>query len=348
MDRTKSLSRSKKSAITVADLLAKEGFTAIIPAGGLIYDMTKSLVKHSRDYFIDRTEDRLENFHDALLKEHQDEEKIQDFINKEFNLDDYHAILSSCTQDIENEKVSIYASLLRGIIENKIEPNVKRHFITSTKDLTFTELYFLKEVYINSNFDLMTAGGTAAQVSTLLSTKDLFKNITINKLIQLGYINEERSQITSMSKQFVQLIFDKESLLPKAIGRSEFSRINVLIVSYQFGDSTHSKVVQSIQESLWSNNIKSSMQIIDERYLQMLHYYSAAVLIVDEKIIDDKYIVSLSKFSKQKPLIKINISDSGLSNSVGGVHFSDELKLDNLDRASIQSSVSEYIQKLKA
>ena len=100
MDRTKSLSRSKKSAITVADLLAKEGLTTIIPAGGLIYDMTKSLVKHSRDYFIDRTEDRLENFHDALLKEHQDEERIQDFINKEFNLDDFHAILSSCTQDM--------------------------------------------------------------------------------------------------------------------------------------------------------------------------------------------------------------------------------------------------------
>lgn len=348
MNRSKSLNRSKNSVITVADLLAKEGLTAIIPAGGLIYDISKSLAQHGRNYFIGRTEDRLEEFHERLLNEHQDENEIQGFINKEFSLDDYYAILSSCTQDIENEKVTIYANLLRGIIEGRIEPKIKRHFITTCKDLTFTELHFLKEVYINSEFDLMTPGGTRAQVSTLLSTKDFFKSVTISKLIQLGYIDKECRHITPMAKQLIKLIFEKESLSPEAVGRSEFSGINILIISYQLGDNIHNKVVQGIQDSLWSNNIKSSISILDERLLRSMHNYSAAALIVDDKKIIDKYIPSLIKFSEHKPLIKINISEAGMRNSVGGVNFIEQLKLDSLDRTSVKQSVSEFISNLKA
>lgn len=348
MNRSKSLNRSKNSVITVADLLAKEGLTAIIPAGGLIYDISKSLAQHGRNYFIGRTEDRLEEFHERLLNEHQDENEIQGFINKEFSLDDYYAILSSCTQDIENEKVTIYANLLRGIIEGRIEPKIKRHFITTCKDLTFTELHFLKEVYINSEFDLMTPGGTRAQVSTLLSTKDFFKSVTISKLIQLGYIDKECRHITPMAKQLIKLIFEKESLSPEAVGRSEFSGINILIISYQLGDNIHNKVVQGIQDSLWSNNIKSSISILDERLLRSMHNYSAAALIVDDKKIIDKYIPSLIKFSEHKPLIKINISEAGVRNSVGGVNFIEQLKLDSLDRTSVKQSVSEFISNLKA
>lgn len=348
MNRSKSLNRSKNSVITVADLLAKEGLTAIIPAGGLIYDISKSLAQHGRNYFIGRTEDRLEEFHERLLNEHQDENEIQGFINKEFSLDDYYAILSSCTQDIENEKVTIYANLLRGIIEGRIEPKIKRHFITTCKDLTFTELHFLKEVYINSEFDLMTPGGTRAQVSTLLSTKDFFKSVTISKLIQLGYIDKECRHITPMAKQLIKLIFEKESLSPEAVGRSEFSGINILIISYQLGDNIHNKVVQGIQDSLWSNNIKSSISILDERLLRSMHNYSAAALIVDDKKIIDKYIPSLIKFSEHKPLIKINISEAGMMNSVGGVNFIEQLKLDSLDRTSVKQSVSEFISNLKA
>lgn len=348
MNRSKSLNRSKNSVITVADLLAKEGLTAIIPAGGLIYDISKSLAQHGRNYFIGRTEDRLEEFHERLLNEHQDENEIQGFINKEFSLDDYYAILSSCTQDIENEKVTIYANLLRGIIEGRIEPKIKRHFITTCKDLTFTELHFLKEVYINSEFDLMTPGGTRAQVSTLLSTKDFFKSVTISKLIQLGYIDKECRDITPMAKQLIKLIFEKESLSPEAVGRSEFSGINILIISYQLGDNIHNKVVQGIQDSLWSNNIKSSISILDERLLRSMHNYSAAALIVDDKKIIDKYIPSLIKFSEHKPLIKVNISEAGVRNSVGGVNFIEQLKLDSLDRTSVKQSVSEFISNLKA
>lgn len=348
MDRSKSLNRSKNSVITVADLLAKEGLTAIIPAGGLIYDISKSLAQHGRNYFIGRTEDRLEEFHERLLNEHQDENEIQGFINKEFSLDDYYAILSSCTQDIENEKVTIYANLLRGIIKGRIEPKIKRHYITTCKDLTFTELHFLKEVYINSEFDLMTPGGTRAQVSTLLSTKDFFKSVTISKLIQLGYIDKECRHITPMAKQLIKLIFEKESLSPEAVGRSEFSGINILIISYQLDDNIHNKVVQGIQDSLWSNNIKSSISILDERLLKSMHNYSAAALIVDDKKIIDKYIPSLIKFSEHKSLIKINISEAGVRNSIDGVNFIEQLKLDSLDRTSVKQSVSEFISNLKA
>ena len=59
-----------------------------------------------------------------------------------------------------------------------------------------------------------------------------------------------------------------------------------------------------------------------------MHNYSAAVLIVDDQVIKDKYIPSLAKFSEHKPLIKVSISDAGVENSVGEIHFTDQLKLD--------------------
>lgn len=347
MDREKSLIRSKRSAITVAELLAKEGITALVPGGGLVYDLTKSLVLHSRNYFTDRTENRLEEFHKALLNDSQDENKVKDFINKEFDLGDYYAVLSSCIQDIENEKVLIYAKLMKGIIEQEIGAKIKRHFITSCKDLTFTELCFLKEIYINSKFDLMTVGGINQQISGLLKTKELFQSLTINKLIQFGYIDKDGSKITSIAEELIEVIFDKESLLPKSLGRTEYSGMNFLIVSYQLGDAVHNKVAMDIQESLWSLQIKSAIHILDDNYIRGMNLYSAAVLIVDEKEIDGKYINSLMKFSDRKPLLKINISNSGKSNHVGEVRFYDELNLDSLERAAISKAISEYISTIR-
>lgn len=348
MEHDKSLIRSKKSAITVADLLAKEGLTALVPGGGVVYDLTKSLVQHSRNYFADRTESRLNEFHETLLYESLNQKDIEKFIKKEFDLDDYYAVLSSCTQDIENEKVSIYAKLMRGVIEGNIEPRIKRHFITSCKDLTFSELSFLKELYINFKFDLMTPGGIHQQVKSLLERKDHFQNLTIDKLIQLGYIEKECSKMTKMSEQLIEILFDKESLTPRAIERNQYSRVNVLIVSYQLGDSVHNKVVQDIQESLWSVNIKSAIHILDDHFIKGISLYSAAVLIVDDKDISDKYIKSLERFSNTKPLIKINISDAAKLNNVRGVHFHDELTFDSLERSAIRSDISEYISKIMA
>jgi hypothetical protein len=347
MDREKSLIRSKRSAITVAELLAKEGLTILVPGGGLVYDITKSLVQHSRSYFMDRTENRLSEFHKALFNESQDEKIVKDFINKEFDLDDYHAILSSCIQDIENEKVSIYVNLMKGLIEQNIELDFKRHFITSCKDLTFTELCFLKEAYIKSNFDLMTPGGINQQLSVLFKTKGLFQNITIDKLIKFGYIDKEGSKITSISEQFIKIIFDKESLLPKSIGRVEYSGVNILIVSYQLGDSIHNKVASDIQESLWSHQIKSAIHILDDNFIRGMYRYNAAVLIVDEEEIGGKYIESLMKFSDKKPLLKINISNGGKLNYVGGIRFHDELNLDCLERVEISKVISEYISTIR-
>lgn len=78
-----------------------------------------------------------------------------------------------------------------------------------------------------------------------------------------------------------------------------------------------------------------------------MNLYSAAVLIVDEKEIDGKYINSLMKFSDRKPLLKINISNSGKSNHVGEVRFYDELNLDSLERAAISKAISEYISTIR-
>lgn len=343
MERDKSLIRSKKSAITVAELLAKEGLTALVPAGGIIYDLTKTLVQHGRNYFTDRTEARLIEFHETLLSNNLSVPNLDEFIHKEFDLDDYYTILSSCTQDIENAKVAIYAKLMKSLIEIKIDDKTKKHFITSCKDLTFSEISFLKNLYINSKFDLMTAGGTTQQVKSILHKTDYFQKLEIDKLIQLGFINKECSAITKMAENFIEITFEEQHLTPQAIGRNEYLGIYILIISYQLGDVIHCKVAKEIQESLWSINIKSSIQILNDRLTQNAYTYSGAVLIVDNKDIDNKYINALKNFSNKKPLIKISISKNTIKNNITDINFEDEISLKSLNPTDIRSTILEYM-----
>lgn len=120
MDRDKSLIRAKKSAITIADVLAKEGLAGVIPCGGILYDTAKALLNHGRAYYTDRTENRMKEFHSALLSGKASENEFLGFIKKPFDIDDYYAVLFSCVQDIENEKVEIYSTLMSSLIEGAL------------------------------------------------------------------------------------------------------------------------------------------------------------------------------------------------------------------------------------
>ena len=247
MDREKKVIRFKKSITTISDLLAKEGVASVFPFGGTIYEITKSLFNHGRTYFKDRTDDRIKTFHEALLKGNADNDDFDSFLKKPFDLDDYYAVLSSCVQDIENEKVWIYSTLMSSLIISHLNQALKRHFIKSCKELTYSELCFLRELYINNKYDLMTVGGIQQQIKKMLTTKNALRLLTIDKLKSFGFINADVSGITSMAEDFVSMIFNAHSLLPGTIGRKPFSGINVAIITYQLSEKIHQEIATEIQ-----------------------------------------------------------------------------------------------------
>lgn len=346
MSREKSIVRSKKSAVTIADLLAKEGATAIIPGGGLIYDVAKALISHGKNYFSDRTENRMEDFHKALLIGKGSEDDLLKFIKKEFDLDDYYAVLSSCVQDIENEKVAIYSQLLHGLIEKELDSKIRRHFIKSCKELTYSELCFLKDLYINSKHDMMTVGGTRQQVKDMLNVGGPLRRLTIDKLSFSGFLEKDGNSITTMAETFISTIFPSESLSPEALGRKPFSGINVVIVSHQLGEEMHTMVTTEVQEAFWSNQVKSSIHIIDKRRMSNSYLYGAGVLIVDCKPIESQYLEALAEFSKKKPLIRLNIDEQSKCNDIVGIEFAGELTLSSKKRLEVRKEVTEYISSI--
>lgn len=347
MAGNKSITRANKSATSIAELLAKEGVSAVVPGGGLIYEVTKVLVNHGKNYFSDRTASRIEDFHSALLMGGADHEKFEHFLKAPFELDDYYTVLSSCVQDIEAEKVDIYSSLMKSLIESKLGHELRRHFIKSCKDLTYSELNFLKLLYINNKHDLMTVGGTKQQVKALLSTKDTLRMLAIEKLKSFGFIPATADVITPLAEQFVNTIFSADELLPGAIGKKEFSGIKVVIATYQLDDPEHVRIATEVQEALWSCQIKSSIQTIDDsRSVDSTIFYGAALLIVGDKPIEPKYVSALSKFSDKRPVIRLNIVDIATKSRLEGITFSDELNFTSESGLSVRDIVREYINKL--
>jgi hypothetical protein len=347
MERKKSVSRAKKSATTVAELLAKEGISVIVPGGGLMYDAAKVLVDHAKSYFSDRTAKRIEDFHSALLVGKTDQDEWEDFLKSPFEPDDYYAVLSSCVQDIETEKVEIYSSLMNYLIESELGSDLRRHFIKSCKELTYSDLSFLQTLYINSKHDLMTVGGTHQQLKTILSTKDPLKILTIEKLKSFGFIPAAGGKITPIAEQFVHAIFSADKRSPVAVGRKKFTGITVVIVTYQLDEPVHKFIATEVQEALWSRQIKSSIHIIDRSMVaNSIMFYGAALLIVGDKKIEPNYVSALLKFSEKRPIIRLNIVDTITENGLESIHFSDELNYTPGSDLSVRGIVYEYIDRL--
>ncbi len=345
MKKIKSIARTKKSTAKISDFLIKEGAAALVPGGGLFYDAGKALFQHGKQYFQDRTEIRLDEFHQALLTGNFNDEEFDKFLGKEFELDDYYSVLSSCAQDIEDEKIRIYSQLMQSLITKNIATEIRRHFITSSKALTFSELSFLKELYIKSKFYLMTVGGTAEQIKNLLSPQNILTELTIEKLIAGGFVHKNKSGLTAVGEQYTESIFIENELKPEAIGKKPWTGINIAIVSYQLGDQQHSIVGRTIQEALWSINIKSSIQILDQRPTTSM-FHGAGILLVGNKKIEDNCVKALGVFSNKKPLIRLNLDTNCSKVELKEIKFAEEFTLQSEKPIELRDEINNFIAQI--
>ncbi|MBE4444334.1 hypothetical protein WMQ58_04475 [Vibrio diabolicus] len=313
MRKEKSLSRAKGSAASLGDLLLKEGITSIAPGATILYELGKLAVEHGKRYYADRTEERLENFHKFILEDHVDARvDLDEILSKKFDLDDYHALLSSCIQDIENEKTKIYANLMKFLILSNLPQEERRYYIKLTKELTYQELQFIRELYINQNYHFMTVGGPSEQVRKLLSSSAPMTNITIKSLINHGLIFEDKSGITDIATQYVRLMFVDDELTPKSINQVEYSGHNVAILNYMIGDPKHDKAAMTLHESLHRHAIKSSILTLQRNASQYAPYsvmFSSAILILDDVEYSQGHFdkEAIKAFAEKRPVFRLNI-----------------------------------------
>ncbi|MEZ9133661.1 hypothetical protein AB4143_05845 [Vibrio breoganii] len=328
MDEERSLTRSKKSASSLADILLKEGVNTLLPGSSLMYEVGKLAVQHGRQYFTDRTEQRVYDFHVGIISdETADEAKFKSFLAKSFDLDEYHAVLNACVQDIENEKTEIYSDLMKSLMVKGIATRHRRFFITVTKQLTFVEIDFFRNLYINANFDMMTVGGTQQQVISMLSSQDTMTDITIRTLVSYGLVTDDRKGMTGLGKLYAEALFEQQKLTPKSINRQKFTGLNIAILNYMISDKTHDQVSHYLQESLWRHGVKSSVLALNRNSVrQPPLLFSAGVLLLSDVKYDERHFDkrAIADFACKVPVIplnivpnKVDVSELGLKTPIG-------------------------------
>lgn len=256
--KSKSITRSKKTFIKFIDILAEGGISLVNPILAIPYKGTKLLLEHGRNFYKERTDARIQDFHEKLLGDGEDGYSFQEILDKPISLDDYYALLSTAVQDNEELKIEFYANLLRSLFFQQVPQEYKFYLMKATKDLTFDEIELVRQIYIYESYELVPAQGPTEQLSSLLNTTSTLKKLMIDNLIRLGLIEKkdnQKYQPTDLLKLMAESLYKTSELQPESIGRKRWSRIEFIIFSNL--EQEYSNLAIRVQALLRDNQIIS-------------------------------------------------------------------------------------------
>lgn len=309
--RSKSLARSKKTFFTIAQALGKEGIGALVPGGGLVFAAVAALVNHGKEFFRDRTEHRLHEFHEQLLGSTSESVDLGAFLEKPISLDDYYALLSAALQDNEELKVPLYATLLRSFVEERIPAQFRTHFLRVARELTFQELELLRKIYIYAKYDLIPLSGPSEQISSLLQGRSTMQQVMKQNLERFGLLSRgTKAELKPSDVLFTlaEALFSKEELEPASIDKLEWTGIGFLITSFPLDD--HTDIALRLEDLLRRNRIKSMIATVNERNVkQMKMFYDGILLLLDTRPVPEENRRALIQLGK--PIFKVLISVAG-------------------------------------
>ncbi len=209
-----SLSRSKKSLLKFCDFVA-ETTASSVPGGVPVYKLSKILVEHAHQFYKDRREQRLIDFHGKVLEEGtvQYWDSIKD---KEFSIDEYYSLLNNVIQDEEDKKVDIYAKIFRLILLEKIPEKYRSHIIKSSRELTYSDFELMRTIYINEKYEFKAPGNITIQVRNITQPKSPLETYSIQTLIRFGYLSEgvdnKPPWPTELLKKIVECLYEENEL----------------------------------------------------------------------------------------------------------------------------------------
>lgn len=309
--RSKSLARSKKTFFTIAQALGKEGIGALVPGGGLVFAAVAALVNHGKEFFRDRTEHRLHEFHEQLLGSTSESVDLGAFMEKPISLDDYYALLSAALQDNEELKVPLYANMLRCFVEERVPVQFRIHFLRAARELTFQELELLRKIYIYAKYDLIPVSGPSEQVSSLLQSRSPMQQVMNQNLERFGLLSrgtKAEFKLSDVLFTLAEALFLREELVPESIGKLEWTGIHILITCFPLDDRTD--IALRLENVLRRNLIKSAIATVNERNVnQMKMFYDGILLLLDTRPVPEENRKALIQFGK--PIFKVLLPHAG-------------------------------------
>lgn len=218
--------------IKIADLIIETGLSCSgLPGAEKIYSFAKLGASFIRDYINQRSEKKAYEFHHQLLLDsnRNTEYKLN---NASIDTADYHALLSACLADIEEEKSALYGHLAKAIATNNVKQEYKRFFITKLKESTWDQLDLLANAHVITKHNIMPRQGNWKH-----NTDELLKNINpisarglnSNFLHQNRFLHDDK--ISSLGKSFIEACFPQDLLTPSAFGYSEWLGANYTMIT---------------------------------------------------------------------------------------------------------------------
>lgn len=317
-----SKSRARKTGMSLLALLGREGLAQSFPCGGLAFDLGKILVSHGVKCLRDRTEARISNFHSLLMRCDDSECSVDELLNVEFDIDDYSTILNLCIQDIEGEKVKIYAHFLRSIIINDLAIEVKRHYIKSCMEMTYYQLELMRRLYVRSEYDVMEPGLISKYMSCVLTSDDEFVKLSIAKIKSFGFIHAENNRLTEVGKRFVRRMYGQNELVPESIEWKRFEGATFAIVEGDNNGDMYECLCESMNNHLSALNIKCMRFVLSDKLIYHGNVlFGVVILIVDDGFEFGKVYSDIVSLNKSKVFVRINIGVSSADIALDNIDF---------------------------
>ena len=340
---TQSKSRGKGSALTFASELAKEGLSAVVPGGGLMYEGVKVLVKHGMQFYQDRKDARIESFHDAILSPLGDE-TLEGVLNKEFCLADYTLLLSHAIQDEEEEKVEIYSRIFKALQNDLIPPSFKLHILKSSRDLSRSDFGLMREIFIASTYEFKDEGDRDRQVKERTTSMDPMKNLSIQNLIRLGYLYEKGSDQppypTELLKTLVCAIHQGDELKPQTIGKQTW--LGQIYLGC-FDLDNYSDLFLRITTNLERHHIRTVMAVPNEKSGISFGFSSLVVLFINKETQTAVEEYKQRNLKDNKKVVKVYLQGSDPSQEGDDLSF----VFESVDETSINIFVDYLVQNMK-
>lgn len=347
MSKSKSIKRANDTTTSLADILISEGAKSLVPGASLAYELSKLMFKHAYQFHQDTVESRLEMFHNALLNDQIGENTSlneDEFLNKQFDIEDYYLLLDSCVRDMEGEKAKIYANLMRSLVDRKINPSKRRDLIQTLREITFSEVNIIRKVYIHKRFRIMSP-----QLGPDLRSREAGGRASdgrlINRLKYNGLITESDEQLTDFANELIQLVFPESDLAPEAIGATEASGLKLLILCYRLDDQHSLEVINALQQILDGMRIESSPIAIGKANANVAAMMNAAgILLVDDSDTFQKHVdwKAVEIFAEKRPLYRLNITRNDVP--MDNVPIAEEYSLNGKDKMQIRTELSRYVE----
>lgn len=266
-----------------------------------------SIIEKGAKYFAAKQNKKIYEFNKKLFHGEASSYEKKIFKDKILSEDDYFSLLTASINDDEEKKTTIYVTLYRNILQDKVEDNTFK-ILKILKSLTYSSLELIKKIYIFSNFEIQDNGNTKTISSFLKEIqKDENYIFEIEELKQCGAIrttvdfDESTFDVTKFCLILAKLFFNENELTPKSINEKYWiSKVSIL------SDLNNPENIQSISNLIQTIGIKTLSNIGFNANLKNL-YADTLICIIDNKI-SPKTIQELKEMSKYKNIMKVSLN----------------------------------------